>query len=67
LEDDEMKNAALYTAGTIFGMVSLVHLVRYFRADEILIGGYSIPVPWSLILGLVILGLAGWMVAAARQ
>ena len=48
-------------------MVSLVHLVRYFRADEALIGGYSIPVPWSLILGLVILGLAGWMVAAARQ
>ena len=62
-----MKNAALYTAGTIFGMVSLAHLVRYFRADEVLISGYSIPVPWSLILGLVILGLAGWMVAAARQ
>ena len=62
-----MKNAALYIAGTIFGMVSLAHLVRYFRADEVLIGGYSIPVPWSLILGLVILGLAGWMVAAARQ
>ena len=61
-----MKNAALYTAGTIFGMVSLAHLVRYFRADEVLIVGYSIPVPWSLILGLVILGLAGWMVAAAR-
>ena len=48
-------------------MVSLAHLVRYFRADEVLIGGYSIPVPWSLILVLVILGLAGWMVAAARQ
>ena len=62
-----MKNAALYTAGTIFSMVSLAHLVRYFRADEVLIGSYSIPVPWSLILGLVILGLAGWMVAAARQ
>ena len=62
-----MKNAALYTAGTIFGMVSLAHLVRYFHADEVLIGGYSIPVPSSLILGLVILGLAGWMVTAARQ
>lgn len=62
-----MKNAALYTAGTIFGMASLAHLARYFPADEVLIGGHSIPVPWSLILGLVILGLAGWMVAAARQ
>ncbi len=53
-----MKNAALYTAGTIFGLVSLAHLVRYFRADEVLIGGYSIPVLWSLILGVIILGLA---------
>ena len=43
-----MKNAALYTAGTIFGMVSLAHRVRYFRAAEVLIGGYSLPVPWSL-------------------
>ena len=41
-----MKNAALYTGGAIFGMVSLAHLVRYFRADEVLIGDYSIPVPW---------------------
>ena len=62
-----MKNLALYTAGTIFGLVSLAHLVRYFRADEVLIGGYSIPVLWSLILGVVILGLAAWMIAAARQ
>ncbi len=62
-----MKNVALYTAGAIFGVVSLAHLVRYFRADEVLIGGYSIPVLWSLILGVVILGLAAWMIAAARQ
>jgi hypothetical protein len=62
-----MKNPALYTAGAIFGLVSLAHFVRYFRADEVLIGGYSIPVMWSLILGVVILALAGWMIAAARQ
>lgn len=62
-----MKNTALYTAGTVFGLVSLAHLVRYFRADEVLIGGFSIPAVWSLILGVIILALAGWMVAAARE
>jgi hypothetical protein len=62
-----MKNSALYTAAAVFGLVSLAHFVRFFCADEILISGYPIPVFWSLIAGIVVLALAGWMFAAARR
>ena len=62
-----MKNAALYTAASVFALVSLAHWVRFFRADEVLIGAFSVPVSWSLALGLVILALAAWMFTAARR
>jgi len=62
-----MKNPALYTACVVFGVVSLAHLVRFFRADEVLISGYLVPVPWSLALGIVIFALAAWMFVAAKR
>ena len=62
-----MKNAALYTAAAVFALVSLAHWVRFFRADEVLIGGFSVPQSWSLVAGLVILALATWMLTAARR
>ncbi len=62
-----MKNAALYTAAAVFALVSLAHWFRFFRADKVLIGGFSIPVSWSLAAGLVTLALAAWMLTAARR
>ena len=62
-----MKNSALYTSAAVFTLVSLAHFVRFFRADEILISGYLIPVFWSLIAAIIILAMAVWMVAAAKR
>jgi len=62
-----MKKPALITAGCIFTVVSAAHWVRYFRADEVIVGGYVVPVWWSLILGVVILALAVWMFMASRE
>ena len=53
-----MKKPALITAGAVFSVVSAAHWVRYFRADEVIIAGYIVPVWWSLILGVVVLALA---------
>ena len=46
-----LKNAALYTAAAVFALVSLAHWVRFFRADEVLIAGFSVPRSWSLAAG----------------
>ena len=62
-----MKKAALNTAGTIFALVSIAHWVRYFRDDELVIGGYTVPVGLSLLAGAIILALSVWMFVAARD
>lgn len=62
-----MKNPALYASAAVFTLVSLAHFVRFFRADEILISGYPIPVFWSLIAAIIILAMAVWMVAAVKR
>ncbi len=62
-----MKNPALYTAGGVFFLVAIAHLVRFFRADQVLIGSFEVPVFLSLIAALIILALAGWMFLAAKQ
>ena len=66
-EDFDMKNAALYTSGVIFALVSLAHWVRFFQAAPVLIGDFQIPVFWSLVGGLITLGLAVWTIVAARR
>ena len=62
-----MKKAALITAGGVFALVSAAHWVRYFRAEEIIVGGFAVPVGWSLVLGPIALALAVWMFLAARD
>ena len=62
-----MKNAALITAGCVFAAVSIAHGVRYSLAQEVVFGGLTIPVGWSLVLGLFTLALAIWMFFAARD
>ncbi len=62
-----MKKVALKSAGTIFGLVSIAHWVRYFRDYELVIGGYTVPVGLSLLAGAIIFALAVWMFVAARD
>ena len=39
-----MENAALFTSGAIFALVSLAHGVRFFQAAPVLIGDFRVPV-----------------------
>lgn len=60
------KNFALTVAGIVFTIVAIVHLLRLLFSWEILIGGYVIPM-WFSILGLIIAAiLAIWMFIARR-
>ncbi len=62
-----MPKAALYTAGVIFALVSVLHWLRYALGSEISIGGNAFPVSGSLVLGLVAAALAAWMILAGRK
>ncbi len=62
-----MHKPALYTAGAVFAVVALAHVVRLFLATEIVVGGAVVPVFVSLPVAVVSGLLATWMVAAARR
>ncbi len=62
-----MPKAALYTAGVIFTLVSVLHWLRFALGSEISIGGSAFPVSGSLVLGLVAAALAAWMILAGRK
>jgi hypothetical protein len=51
-----MKNRALIIAGSIFLLVAIIHLVRFFHPFELIIAGYSIPI-WANGVGFVIAGM----------
>lgn len=47
-------------AGTIFAVVSLVHLLRVVTRADVVIAGYSVPI-WMNWVGFVIAGtLSAW-------
>ncbi len=62
-----MQKAALYTATVIVLVVSLAHLLRYVAETEIVVGGVVVPVSLSLVVGLVLMGLALWLFVAGRR
>ena len=62
-----MQKAALYTATVVFFVVSLAHLLRYVAETEIVVGRFVGPVSLSLVVGLVIMGLAHWLFVAGRR
>ncbi len=62
-----MPKAALYTAGVIFTLVSVLHWLRFALGSEISIGGSAFPVSGSIVLGLVAAALAAWMILAGRK
>lgn len=52
---------ALRIAGTIFGIVSAVHLLRLITHFSLVIGDWSVPL-WVNVLGVVIAGaLSVWL------
>ena len=58
-------HSALIVAGIIFGIVSLMHLLRLIYKSEIVIAGKIIPM-WVSIAGCVVpLILSIWMFMAA--
>ncbi len=62
-----MPKAALYTAGAVFALVSVLHWVRYALESEITFDGSAFPVSGSIVLGLVAAVLAAWMILAGRK
>jgi len=46
------KNVWLRIAGTIFGVVAIIHLLRIITSVPVLINGWSLPV-WVNWMGLV--------------
>jgi hypothetical protein len=62
-----MPKAALYTAGTVFAVVSALHWVRYVLGSEVTIAGTAFPVFGSLIGGIAAAVLAAWMIFAGRK
>lgn len=61
-----MYKAPLYVAGTVFGLVALVHLYRLFSHFNLVVGSTEVPT-WANIVGILVAGgLSYWMFASAR-
>ena len=55
------KNFALRIAGFIFGMVSLMHLLRIVTGISVMVGTWVLPL-WINNMGLVVTGfICGWL------
>lgn len=61
------KNPALITAGIIFSLVSLAHLLRIISHAEIRVGEAILPMNISYIGFIITLLLALWMFSASRS
>ena len=62
-----MQKAALYTSGTIFAAVAVIHLARLIVGFEIVVGGIVVPVRMSFLGALIAGVLAVWMAVAAQR
>jgi hypothetical protein len=61
-----MKDTALKVAGIVFFMVAMAHLLRSMLRFEIIIGGYALPVWYSLVGFIIPLLLSIWMFKAVK-
>lgn len=61
-----MSKVPLYVAGTIFGLVALIHLYRLYSHFNLVIGTTEVPT-WANIVGVIVAGsLSYWMFYSAR-
>lgn len=60
-----MPKTPLYVAGTIFGLIALIHLYRLYSHFNIVIGTTEIP-SWANVIGAIVAGgLSYWMFYSA--
>ncbi len=59
-----MKNFSLTLAGLIFAFVAIIHLARLKEHWVMSIGGFTVPVDWS-IYGAVIAGVLALLMFAS--
>ena len=62
-----MQKAALITAGIIFALLAISHVIRWLAPVEILIGGNNLPLSISLLSGIFLSLLSIWMFVAAKN
>jgi hypothetical protein len=51
----------LRTAGTVFAIVCVVHLLRVVTGVEVLVAGHQLPVWVNAVAGVITGGLSVWM------
>ena len=55
------KNLGLRFSGTIFGIISVLHLLRLLTGASVMIAGYSLPA-WVNLMGFIATGfLCVWL------
>ena len=62
-----MQKAALTTAGIIFALLAISHVIRWLAPVDILIGGNNLPLSISLLSGIFLSLLSIWMFVAAKN
>ncbi len=58
------KDSALLVSGLVFGLVAIIHLLRFLFKTEIIIGGYALSMEVSLVAFVVAGALSIWMFIA---
>ncbi len=61
-----MRKAPLYTAAAIFTLVAVAHWLRFLFAIKVMVGSVVVPMYPSLIAGIALFVLVGWLMKAAR-
>jgi hypothetical protein len=60
-----MNRAPLLVAGTIFGLVALIHVYRLYSHFNVVFGTTEIPNWASVVAAIVAGGLSWWMFSSA--
>ncbi|MBI3602213.1 MAG: hypothetical protein HY209_04900 [Candidatus Omnitrophica bacterium] len=62
----EKEKMALQVAGTLFLLIAMVHLLRVILGWDVIIGGFIVPLWFSVVAALMTLALSVWMFKSAR-
>ena len=62
-----MQKVALITAGVVFALLAISHIIRWLSPVEILIDGNVLPLVISLSSGIILALLSIWMFMAVKK